>query len=115
MKITNFLLRLKLQKVIGYVKMLQVASQLQLADIDIQTIKNLNLTSNLVKVCLNAYNDRYADKMIRRIEKQCRVISFFDVEYPEKLRQIYQPPLILFLQGNLELLQQKIVTIVGFE
>ena len=113
MKTTSFLLRLKLQKGIGYVKMLRVASQLKVADVDIQTIKNLSLTSNLIKVCLNAYNDIYADKMIRRIEKQCQVISFFDTEYPEKLRQIYQPPLILFLQGNLKLLQKRIVTIVG--
>ena len=105
MKITSFLLRLKLQKNIGYVKMLRVASQLNVDEVTIQTIKNLDLTSSLIKTCINAYNDMHADKMIKRVEKQCQIISFFDSEYPENLRQIYQPPLILFLQGNVQLLQ----------
>lgn len=113
MRITNFLLRLKLQKNIGYVKMLRVASQLNEEDITIQIIRNLDLTNSLIKTCINAYNDMRADKMIKRVEKQCQIISFLDSEYPENLRQIYQPPLILFLQGDLQLLQKNIVTIVG--
>ena len=113
MKITSFLLRLKLQKNIGYVKMLRVASQLNVDEVTISTIKNLDLTNSLIKTCINAYNDMRADKMIKRVEKQCQIISFFDSEYPENLRQIYQPPLILFLQGNVQLLQKNIVTIVG--
>ena len=113
MKITSFLLRLKLQKNIGYVKMLRVASQLNVDEVTIPTIKNLDLTNSLIKTCIKAYNDMRADKMIKRVEKQCQIISFFDSEYPESLRQIYQPPLILFLQGNVQLLQKNIVTIVG--
>ena len=79
MRITNFLLRLKLQKNIGYVKMLRVASQLNEEDISIQTIRNLDLTNSLIKTCINAYNDMRADKMIKRVEKQCQIISFFEL------------------------------------
>lgn len=113
MKLTDFLLHLKLQKGMGYVKILRVASQLNAADVTIQTIKDLDLPTNLINLCINAYNDSKSSKMIERIKKQCQVISFFDPEYPEKLRQIYQPPLILFLQGNTALLGRKIATIVG--
>lgn len=113
MKITNFLLHLKLQKGIGYVKMLQIASQLNGDDISIQVIEKMNLPSDLKKASLTAFYDTKAEKMLECINRQCQIISFFDKAYPEKLRQIYRPPLILFAQGDISLLQREIVTIVG--
>lgn len=113
MNLTNFLLRLKLQKGIGYVKMLQIASQLDADDISIQSIKKTNLPGNLKRMSLTAFKDDDAEVVLQRIKKQCKIISFFDKEYPESLRQIYRPPLILFAQGDLDLLQEKIVSIVG--
>lgn len=113
MKTTNFLLRLKLQKGIGYVKMLKIASQLDTADVNLKAIMKMDLPSNLKRASLAAYNDDQAEIYVKRIKKQCQVISFFDDVYPEQLRQIYRPPLVLFAQGDINLLQQKIVTIVG--
>ena len=113
MKTTNFLLRLKLQKGIGYVKMLKIASQLDTADVNLKTLMKMDLPSNLKRASLAAYNDDQAEIYVKRIKKQCQVISFFDDVYPEQLRQIYRPPLVLFAQGDVNLLQQKIVTIVG--
>lgn len=113
MKATNFLLRLKLQKGIGYVKMLRIASRIDTTDVNIQTLMKMDLPSNLKKASLTAYNDDQAEIYVNRIKKQCQVISFFDDVYPEQLRQIYRPPLVLFAQGDVNLLQHKIVTIVG--
>lgn len=113
MKTTNFLLRLKLQKGIGYVKMLKIASQLDTADVNLKALIKMDLPSNLKRASLAAYNDDQAEIYVKRIKKQCQVISFFDDVYPEQLRQIYRPPLVLFAQGDVNLLQQKIVTIVG--
>jgi len=113
MKKTDFLLRLKLQKGIGYVKMLQIAGQLDTEDVDVLAIKEMDLPSALKEASLTAFFDQKAEKMLYRIKKQCKVLSFFDDLYPEKLRQIYQPPLILFARGDLTLLQRKIITIVG--
>ncbi|EFG54962.1 DNA protecting protein DprA [Lactobacillus amylolyticus DSM 11664] len=110
---TDFLLRLKLQKGIGYVKMLQIAMQLDTEEIDPIQLNALDLPLALRETCLKAYQDDRAGLAVSRISQQCKVISFFDNEYPERLRQIYQPPLILFARGNLELLNQKIATIVG--
>lgn len=113
MKTTNFLLRLKLQKGIGYVKMLKIASQLDTADVNLKALMKMDLPSNLKRASLAAYNDDQAEIYVKRIKKQCQVISFFDDVYPVQLRQIYRPPLVLFAQGDVNLLQQKIVTIVG--
>ncbi len=110
---SDFLLRLKLQKGIGYVKMLQIATQLDTEEIDPIQLNALDLPLALRETCLKAYRDDRAGLAVSRISQQCKVISFFDNEYPERLRQIYQPPLILFARGNLELLNQKIATIVG--
>ena len=113
MKITNFLLRLKLQNGIGYVKMLQIASQLPTSEVNPEIIKQMDLPNKLIKSALTAFYDQQAEAKITRIKKQCQIISFFDQVYPQKLREIYRPPLILFAQGNLKLLQENVITIVG--
>jgi DNA processing protein len=113
MEIKDFLLRLKLQKGIGYVKLLQIAEQLDDSEVSINSFKKMNLSDELMHACFQAFNDHEKGKFVERIKKQCQIISFFDKEYPENLRQIYRPPLILFAQGDLELLKQKIITIVG--
>ncbi|WP_302320182.1 DNA-processing protein DprA [Lactobacillus intestinalis] len=110
---TDFLLRLKLERGIGYIKMLQIASQLDSEKVEAAQLKQLDLPEKLIESSLQAfYNEKY-EKIIDRIRKQCSVISFFDDLYPKKLRQIYQPPLILFVRGNTNLLKKPIATIVG--
>ena len=63
--------------------------------------------------CYRAFQDDQLDRMVQQIEQQCDVISFFDEAYPEKLRQIYRPPMVLFTRGDISLLQKEIITIVG--
>jgi len=41
------------------------------------------------------------------------IIVFDDPLYPELLKQIYDPPLVLFVQGNVQLLNAKQLAIVG--
>lgn len=113
MNIKEYLLRLKLEKGIGYVKMLQIASQLDTDEVSEKSITQMQLTSDLREKAISAYYNEDYNKAISRINAQCQVISFFDKEYPEKLRQIYQPPLVIFARGDISLLQKKIVTIVG--
>ena len=40
-------------------------------------------------------------------------LTFFDQAYPQKLRQIYNPPAILYYAGNLALLQNLTVAVIG--
>jgi len=41
------------------------------------------------------------------------IVCFDDADYPEKLKQIYDPPLVLFTQGNKKLLSKPQIAIVG--
>ena len=47
--------------------------------------------------------------------KQCHseIVVFDDPSYPHLLKQIYDPPLVLFVQGNQKLLNQSQLAIVG--
>lgn len=111
---TEFLLKLKLQKGIGYVKLLTIAKQMNSEqEIKVEDIKEMELTEQLVGACQRAFRDKDLDRLVKQIYCQCDVISFFDEKYPEKLRQIYRPPLVLFAQGDISLLEKEIVTIVG--
>ncbi len=44
---------------------------------------------------------------------QSEIITYDDPFYPEQLKQIYDPPLVLFIQGNYKLLNSKQIAIVG--
>ena len=114
MKKTEFLLKLKLQKGIGYVKLLTIANQLtDETEIEFEELEQIELTEELMDTCYRAFQDDQLDRMVQQIEQQCDVISFFDEAYPEKLRQIYRPPMVLFTRGDISLLQKEIITIVG--
>ncbi|MDR0491246.1 MAG: DNA-processing protein DprA, partial [Oscillospiraceae bacterium] len=44
----------------------------------------------------------------------CRVISIQDAEYPDRLRNIYDPPVVLYVRGNLPVIDEEAaVAIVG--
>ncbi|NUU97952.1 hypothetical protein XO11_06970 [Marinitoga sp. 1138] len=45
--------------------------------------------------------------------KGIKIITYFDNEYPEKLKRIYNPPLVLYVKGNIDLLYEKSIGIVG--
>ncbi|NLB48903.1 MAG: DNA-processing protein DprA, partial [Erysipelotrichia bacterium] len=46
---------------------------------------------------------------------KCKTMTFLDYDYPEKLKKIYRPPLVLFYYGDITLLgdQQKTIAVVG--
>lgn len=54
-----------------------------------------------------------ADQQQKILACGARVITFQDPAYPERLRQIYDPPLVLFVRGKLELLDSLAIAVVG--
>ena len=44
---------------------------------------------------------------------QIQILSFFDPEYPQMMKEIFDPPLILYFRGNVDLLLRPPVAIVG--
>lgn len=43
----------------------------------------------------------------------CRLLTWDEPEYPSRLREIYDPPPLLYVRGNIELLSRHLIAIVG--
>lgn len=111
---TEFLLRLKLQNGLSYLKILQVMQQMPLdADVDYEWLSCLELPKELLTKVEKAFFNDAADEIIEQMQLNFQIISFFDDIYPIGLREIYRPPVLLFAKGDLELLNKPITTIVG--
>jgi DNA processing protein len=51
---------------------------------------------------------------LKRIQEfNCRIVTQADPEYPELLRQIYDPPIVLYVKGQLSLKDKNSVAMVG--
>jgi DNA processing protein len=42
-----------------------------------------------------------------------RLLTWDEPEYPQRLREIYDPPPLLYIRGNVELLNRHLISIVG--
>lgn len=51
--------------------------------------------------------------LVRQHQRQTQFITLLDTAYPAQLKEIYQPPSVLFYQGQLQCLQRPLVTFVG--
>lgn len=103
------LLKAKLSQQFSYKDMLKISAQLNLVRYLDDLIIPAPLKSRFIKV---QYDDKL-DVDVKKIQSECKIVSIFDDIYPQKLREIYRPPLLLFCRGNLDLLNTKSVGIVG--
>lgn len=114
MKQRDFYIRLKLKRGIGYKGMNEVMDTLgDCPEITASLIQEADLPDKLKNLVITAYKSNKLGKLVERILLQCDVLTFFDDIYPIQLKQMYQPPLILFARGNLNLLSRRITVIVG--
>jgi len=49
----------------------------------------------------------------KALEAGAKIISLSDPEYPSRLKEIYDPPVILFVKGSVEVLEQPGIAMVG--
>lgn len=77
----------------------------------------LTSANNLTTKQLCAFHQpdwSHIDNIISASEAcKSRVIAFSDDLYPQQLKQIYDPPLVLFVKGNAQLLNRMQIAIVG--
>jgi DNA processing protein len=79
------------------------------------------IEKKLALTIVNFFRDCGADQVKSWVEKQlslaqrvnARVVTFWDKEYPESLRKIYDPPPLLFVRGSIERDDKYSVAIVG--
>lgn len=78
----------------------------------IWNLKKSELKTNKIKeeIVDNILNKKYRtnlDKYIEYMQKhQIEIINIFDPDYPLSLKDIYDPPVILYLKGNKKILNE---------
>ena len=53
------------------------------------------------------------EECAKAVEAGCKIISLSDPAYPSRLKEIYDPPVILFVKGSVEVLSQAGIAMVG--
>lgn len=112
---TKNLLALSFLKGVGRKTLLELANTAKFSEDSLIALflskKQFNkkfLTSNIEEAILKAeYQIKVAEK------NNHKIISYLDFEYPDSLRMIDDPPVILFCSGNIELLKKNGVSIIG--
>jgi len=53
------------------------------------------------------------DELAKAVQANARIVALSDPEYPPRLKEIYDPPVILFVKGSVELLSRPGIAVVG--
>ncbi|WP_201750540.1 DNA-processing protein DprA [Senegalia massiliensis] len=69
-----------------------------------------NVKSNIIKFKNSIY---YDDIINKANDNNIEIITILDSNYPLKLKNIYDPPNVLYCKGNIELLNKLSIAIVG--
>ena len=82
--------------------------------LDKKDLERLDINKENINKILDIYYKQNIDNVMFYIKKNnIKVISINDKEYTESLKRIYDPPIVLYANGNLNLLNNKSIAIVG--
>ncbi|MGV3255856.1 DNA-processing protein DprA [Streptococcus agalactiae] len=78
------------------------------------SVRNMAVVSKCKNPTFFIENYKQLDlKKLRQEFKKFSVLSILDSNYPLELKEIYNPPVLLFYQGNIELLSKPKLAVVG--
>lgn len=115
MYLREFILRLSLCSCLSR----RMKYRLLMAAIQQKQITNLAKLTDHLNITFNKrmqWFDEWSSKELWRQTEQNLPMPFItplDAIYPQRLREIYDPPLVLYYHGNLKLLQSSCLAVVG--
>lgn len=116
--VTLNILKLKLIPYFGnktIFRLIEQLPQLKIYDIDWDDIEHF--LSNKQLETLRNYKNQIEDNLnnlIKHLESnQINVITFFDARYPESLKSIFDPPVVLFVKGESQYEYNMSIAVVG--
>ena len=78
-------------------------------DLKMQCISEIEI-DEITKIEYRQNLENYAFYMEK---EKIEIINYFDKKYPEQLRNMYNPPIVIYAKGNSGILSQKAIGIVG--
>jgi len=77
-------------------------------------MKSLGLTREIQTYILGGWALKDADRTLKETEsKGIGLLTLLDREYPPRLKEIYDPPAVLYVKGHLDVLSEPCVAVVG--
>jgi DNA processing protein len=62
---------------------------------------------------LNSTKNKFNQEIITLSKLGGKIVTYWDIEYPQQLKNIYYPPLILYILGNYKQVDEQSISIVG--
>lgn len=90
-----------------------VSVPLQLSQANGPALAKLGLSTAEIAILINPNWNLIERDLLWAEQNEHQIITIYDNDYPELLREIPNPPLLLFVVGNLQLLSSLQVAIVG--
>ena len=76
--------------------------------------QNSNLKKQEIEIILDVEYRKNLDKYMEYMQKNdIKMINIQEEKYPHNLRNIYDPPVVLYMKGNQEILKHKSIAIIG--
>ncbi len=83
-------------------------------NLDKMQILQCGINEKLANEILNGVHRKNLEKYLEYMYKnKIELINIYDKNYPAKLKEIYDPPLILYLKGNKEILNENNIAVIG--
>lgn len=107
-KLTEVLIKCRMTKMVSNQDMLKIIKK---------SIKSANLEKDALKLMEEHFSKVDFDQFLLLFNgftvKKIQAINYLSEEYPDILREIYNPPALLFYQGRIELLKTKTIAVIG--
>src|SRR5271163_4110060 len=80
----------------------------------LRQLESCNLTAPVAQAVYKKQNFWRAEKEVEAIRRVgCRLVNWTEPEYPQSLLQIYDPPVLLYVRGDAQVLNLPCLSIVG--
>ena len=86
----------------------------RILSLSLTELESLHLPAESVQFIFDGHARRAADQQLEDLAKTgASFITYEDPAYPERLREIFDPPALLWIRGNVQLLSQPSLAVVG--
>jgi len=111
-------LALALSPGLGPKRILDAMSRLdtpsQIFELPLTALEGLKFPAAAAQFIFDGKAREAAEAEQKRVDEQgARIVSFGCQEYPERLKEIYDPPPVLWVRGNVRLLNRPAIAVVG--
>lgn len=93
---------------------LEAGSAARILELPLTALESLNLPAAVAQFIFDGKARKAAETEAQRVAEQgSTILSFGCPEYPERLKEIYDPPPVLWVRGDVRLLSRPAVAVVG--